>query len=246
MPRRGRGHAVNQSPVVQREFSTQSMLAGLDSIDFVHRQIEFKGQAVGRLTWVPRQLELGVGVRSCPDVELGIKVVAAVRRSDPAETVRPPHPIAVSPVVQRGSGVHQVTQDERLIGLVLEAHADVDESQTARHAGAKVSDRRGKIGGFIAERLAAAERALGSARNRHRSLTLGCGLNLRRRNLKRTEHQHRRRYAKNPKTRRNGIHVITLHFALRKSGAKTVIKPWNFLGGLRTVLRTGRPPTEAS
>ena len=78
------GNAVGQTSVVQRELSTHGVLVAFDRIDFVHRQIELEGQAVRRLTWGPKQLELSVAESSRPEVELGIEVVAAIRLSDPA------------------------------------------------------------------------------------------------------------------------------------------------------------------
>jgi hypothetical protein len=181
---------------VQREFSPQSVLVALYRIDFVHSQIEFKGQAVSALTWSPGKLELGVGERTRPNVELGIKVVGVVDDANPAETVDSPHAVAVSPIVQRGSGVRHVTEDERLVGLVLEAHVDVDELQTTLRAGAKVSNSRGKVSGFIAERLAAAERALGRARNGRSGLSLSGSRHSQRSKCEQNGHN-----AKNPKNR---------------------------------------------
>jgi hypothetical protein len=193
----GSVHSVGQAPVMQREFSTQSMLVALDRIDFVNRQIELKGQAVDLLTWGPEQLELGIAEPSRPEVELGIKVVAAVGLSDPAESIAPAHGVAVSPIIQRGSGARHVGEDQRLIDLVLEAHVDVDDFVIACRTGAEVGDGGRKIIRFVAERLASAERVLGAGGGRG-GLSLGGG-----RNSKRTERQQDCHGTKNPKDRWN-------------------------------------------
>jgi len=181
---------------VKRKFSAQRVLVALHSIDFVNGQIELKRQAVDGLTGRPDQLELGVAEPSPPDVELGIKVVATVHLSDAAKTVGSVYDVAVSPVVQRGSGVCQVAENQRLIGLVLEANDYIDDFVTACRTGTKVGNGRRKVASFIAERLVAAERALSRVRSGRGSLSLGGA-----RHSKRTEREKNCHNTKNPKNR---------------------------------------------
>ena len=149
----GTGNAVRQTPVVQREFSGESMLVALHGGDFVYRQVELKCQAVNLLTRVPSQFELSVAESTRWEIEFRIKVVGAVNLADPAETVGSPNTVAVSPVVHGGSGIGHVPENERAIGLILKAHDDVDDLQVALRTGAKVGNRRGKVIGFVAEWL---------------------------------------------------------------------------------------------
>jgi hypothetical protein len=183
---------------VQREFSTQRVLASLYRIDFVYRQIQFKGEAISCLTGSPHQFELGVAVSASANVELGIKIGATVNLSDPAETVGSVHNVAVSTVIQRGSGVYEISENQWLVGFILEAHDHIDDFVTARRTGAKVCDSSGKVRGFVAQGLAAAERALGRARSGRGGLRLG-----RCRQSKRTERQQDGHDTNNPRNRWN-------------------------------------------
>jgi len=182
---------------MQREFSAHRVLVALYRINFVHRQVKFKGQPVRCLTWSPKQLELRITESSRSEAELGIKIVAAVRLSDPAESIAPAHTVAVSPVVQRGSGARHVSENQRLINLVLKAHTYVDDFVITRRAGTKISDGCGKVICFVAEWLVAAERGLGGGSGRRGSLSLGGG------RRKRTERQQERPNTQNPKDRWN-------------------------------------------
>jgi len=95
--------SIAQAPVVEREFSAERVLVALYGVDFVNREIEFERQAIDRLTGSPDQLELGIAEAARRNVEFGIKVIAAVGLPNPTQSVASTHPIAVSPIIQRGS-----------------------------------------------------------------------------------------------------------------------------------------------
>ncbi len=154
---RGSGDSVGKAPVVQREFFSQNVLVAFHRIHLVNCQIELEGQAVDLLARVPSQLELGITESPRGDVEFGIKVIGPVHLSDAAETVGAPNSVAISPVIHGRSGISHVSENDRAICLVLKAYDDIDNFQVTLRAGAEVGDGGGKVIGFIAERLAAAE-----------------------------------------------------------------------------------------